>query len=830
LSLLRRRTYKGVRVSEKGEAVKRPTEKFSRRRFEAAIALVATAMCYPAAAQNTAGDVLPKPDPPFKGQIGRTYRDSVPDVIPVTNAPAGAPNVLLILIDDCGYAQWVTFGGEVPTPNLDRVASMGLRYTRFHTTALSSPTRAALLTGRNHHSVGTGVITEIGDGYPGYTGQIPKSAALVSEVLRQYGYSTAWFGKNHNVPDWETSISGPFDRWPTRQGFDHFYGFVAGESNQWQPVLYRDSQQIEMEIPTGKEGHYTLNDSLADEAIKYIYEEKSVTPDRPFFLYYAPGATHAPHHVPPEWIAKFKGQFDQGWDKYREAAYQRQLKLGVIPSDTKLTSRPKEIPAYDSLTPEQKKVAARLMEVFAGYTAQTDYEVGRVLDALQHIGQLHNTLIFWIVGDNGASMEGTLYGTFNEMAAIGGVTQDPTYIVEHLDEIGGPNAYNHFPVGWAWAMDTPFQWGKQVASHFGGTRNPMVIAWPDRIKDAGGVRSQFHHVIDVTPTILEAASIPQPKEVNGVQQKPIEGVSMLYTFDNAKAEGAHRIQYFEMFGNRALYKDGWIAACRHGRLPWTTGSYSFDNDVWELYDVRQDFSEYTDVASQNPDKLRELRNDFWLEAEKYQVLPLDDRLSERVDPALRPSLIAGRTSFTYYPGLHVAESSAAPTANRSFTITADISVPESGADGVLVAVGGIVGGYTLYIKDGRPAYEYNLFTQNRYRVTSSEAVPPGPSVVRMEFRSDGGGIGKGGTVSLFINHKKVGEARIERTAWGRFSADETFDVGSDVGSPVSNAYQSPNRFHGVINKVVIDIAPVHLTAHEQQKLLDAEHAARLATE
>jgi arylsulfatase A-like enzyme len=799
----------------------------SREACLAAFSLALASCSVPLFAQ----EVLPKPDPPFKGKIGRTYKDSQPDKIPIIKAPEGAPNVLLVLIDDVGYGAWSTFGGQIPTPNLDRLAKMGLRYTSFHTTALSSPTRAALLTGRNHHSVGTGTITETSDAFPGYTGRIPKSAAMVSEILRQNGYSTAWIGKNHNVPDWETSISGPYDRWPTLQGFDHFYGFIAGEANQWQPTLYRDSDPVAMEIPQGKEGHYTLNDALADEAIKYIYAQKSVTPDQPFFVYFAPGATHAPHHVPPEWMARFRGQFDQGWDKYREETYQRQLKLGVIPPDTKLTPRPKEIPAYDSLTPDQKKVAARLMEAFAGYTAQTDYEVGRLLDALEQIDQLHNTLVFWIVGDNGASLEGTLYGSLNEMAAIGGIQEDTAFMLQHLDDIGGPNAYNHYPVGWAWAMNTPFQWGKQVASHLGGTRNPMVVAWPDRIKDQGGMRWQFHHVIDIAPTILEAAHIPQPVEVNGVKQKPIEGVSMVYTFDSAGAQGTHSVQYFEMFGNRALYKDGWMAACRHGRLPWTTGSYDFSNDTWELYDLRVDFSEYNNLASKYPDKVKELQDAFWEQAEKYQVLPLDDRLIERANPALRPSLIEGRTTFTYYPGrVHIPESSAANTKNRSHTITAYVDIPPAGAKGVLVAAGGVVGGYTLYVQDERPVYEYNYYTQTRYKITGSEKLAPGANVIRMEFRYDGGGIGMGGTAMLFVNDKKVGEGRIEKTEWGRFSADECFDIGEDTGSPVSDTYAAPNPFTGTINKIVIDTQPTNLSAAERETLREREHAIALGME
>ncbi len=778
-------------------------------------------------------EVLPVPEPAFKGKIGRTYKESQPDKIPVTKAPDGAPNVLVVLIDDVGYGAWSTFGGQIPTPNLDRLANMGLRYTRFHTTALSSPTRAALLTGRNHHSVGTGVVTELGDAYPGYSGQIPKSAAMISEILRQHGYSTAFFDKNHNVPDWETSISGPYDRWPGLQGFDHFYGFLGGEANQWSPALYRDHQRVEMIVPKGKEGHYTLNDSLADEAINYIFQQKSVTPDRPFFIYYAPGATHAPHHVPKEWMEKFKGQFDQGWDKYREESYQRQLKLGVIPPDTKLTPRPKELPAYDSLTSDQKKVAARLMEAFAAYTAQTDYEVGRVLDALQQGGQLHNTLIFWIVGDNGSSMEGTPSGCFNEMAALIGHVEEPAYIVRHLDEIGGPNAYNNYPAGWAWAMNTPFQWGKQIASHLGGVRNPMVIAWPDRIREQGGIRWQFHHVIDIAPTILEAANIPEPKEVNGVKQKPIEGVSMLYSFDSNKAPDTRHVQYFEMIGNRAIYQDGWIAAVRHGRLPWQTGfveSKSFDQDPWELYDLTRDFSEGNDLAAKYPEKLKQLQDAFWAEAEKYQVLPLDDRFGERSNPTLRPSLIEGRTNYAYYPGVHIPENSAAPVKNRSHTITAYVDVPRGGADGVLVAAGGVVGGYVLHIKDGRPTYEYNLLTQTRYTVRSAETLSPGPNVIRMEFRYDGGGLGKGGTAVLFVNDKKVGEGRIDATNWGRFSSDETFDVGEDPGSAVSPAYTSPNQYTGTLKKVVIDTEPANFTAAEQETIRRTEHNAWLATE
>jgi arylsulfatase len=784
------------------------------------------------AQKETAAEVLPKPEQAFSdAKIGRTYKDSNPGTMALTEAPAGAPNVLVILIDDAGFGQWGTFGGQVPTPNLERLAKMGLRYTRFHTTALCSPSRAALLTGRNHHSAGTGVITEMGDGYPGYSGQVPKNAAMFAEVLRQNGYSTAFIGKNHNIADWETSISGPFDRWPSLQGFDYFYGFIGGEMDQWTPILYRGTTPVAMEIPKGKEGNYTLNDALADETISYIHQEKSVTPDRPFFIYYAPGATHAPHHVPKEWIDKFRGQFNQGWDKYREETYHRQLKLGVIPSDTKLTPRPKEIPAWDSLSADAKRVASRLMEIFAAYTAQTDYEAGRVFDALEEIDQLNNTLIFWEIGDNGASMEGTLSGCFNEIATLEGATEDPAFLVQHIDELGSAKASNHIPVGWAWAANTPFQWGKQVASHLGGTRNPLVIAWPDRIKDAGGIRTQFHHVIDISPTILEAAHLPQPTEVNGVKQKPIEGVSMVYSFDDPKATGTRHVQYFEMLGNRALYKDGWIATARHGRLPWQTMGAStgdFDHDAWELYNLADDFSEGHNVVAKYPDKLKELQNDFWLEAKKYNVLPLDDRFAERGDPSLRPSLIAGRTDFTYYPGTRIPEPSAANTKNTSHTISATIEVPHGGADGVLVAEGGVTGGYTLYIKEDKPVFEYNYFAHERYKVASSEMLAPGTAVIRVDFKYDGG-IGKGGTATLFINDKNVSQGRIEKTCPSRFGA-ESFDVGMDNGSAVSESYEGPFAYSGTIKKVQIHIAPSNVSAADQQKVSNAARDAAMAME
>ncbi len=654
---------------------------------------------------------------------------------------------------------------------------------------------------------------------------------MVSEVLRQNGYSTAFFGKNHNIADWETSISGPFDRWPGLQGFDHFYGFVGGEANQWQPALYDGTTPTEMDVPRGREAVYTLNEHLANKAIDYIHQQKSVTPDRPFFVYYAPGATHAPHHVPKDWMAIFKGEFDRGWDAYREETFERQKKLGVIPPQTKLTPRPKEIPAWDSLTAAQKTVAARLMEAFAAYTAQTDHEVGRVIDEIEAMGLGDDTLIFWEVGDNGASLEGGLYGLYNEMVGLGGMKEDPAYIQAHLDDIGGPKAYNHYPVGWAWAMCTPFQWGKQVASHLGGTRNPLVISWPARIKDKGGVRDQFHHVIDIAPTILEAAGIREPAEVNGVTQKPIEGVSMFYSFASSKAKSPRKTQYFEMFGNRAIYDDGWVASCRHGRLPWeNSGSVDFEKDVWELYKLDEDFSESNNLAAQHPERLRDLQDLFWVEAAKHDVLPLDDRFIERADPALRPSLIAGRNQFTYFPGARrIPESSSPNVKNKSHTIEADIEVPPQGqADGTIVAAGGNVGGYALFVKGGKPTYEYNWFTQKRYRVTARDRLTAGKHMIRVEFNYDGDGLAQGGTVSLLVDGKKVAEGRVEKTIPGRFSADETFDTGLDSGSPVSDQYQSPFRFAGVLKRVRIDLVPLKLAEADREELRRIETVRRNA--
>ncbi|MEI6633040.1 MAG: arylsulfatase [Chlamydiota bacterium] len=750
-----------------------------------------------------AQEMLPGPDPTFDAEVGRTYKDSKPGTISLSKAPPGAPNVVSVLLDDVGFGATGTFGGPVDTPTLDRLAREGLRYNAFHTTALCSPTRAALLTGRNHHSAGTGVITEMASGYDGYSSIIPRSAATIAEILRQSGYNTSAWGKWHNTPVWETSVAGPFDRWPTGLGFEKFYGFLGGESNQYAPALYKDTTPVE---PPDKPG-YTLTEDLADKAIDWMRLQKSLAPGKPFLVYWAPGATHAPHQVPAKWVEPFRGKFDGGWDSLREEIFARQKKRGVIPAGAKLTPRPPQIPAWDSLTPERQKIAARLMETYAGFLAQTDHEVGRLVDALVQTGQWDDTLFFYIAGDNGASGEGSPYGVFNEMSILNGILENPSVALEHFDQIGGPKAYNHYPVGFAWAMDTPFQWTKQIASHFGGTRNALVVTWPRRIKDKGGLRGQFHHCIDIAPTILEAAGIPAPRTVNGAAQKPIEGVSMLYTFDDAKAKSRRGTQYFEMFGNRAIYKDGWIASTFHGKLPWLeTGAKDFDKDVWELYNLEEDYSQADDLSAKYPQKLRELQDLFWAEAAKYDVLPLDDRgVAARLAPGERPDPLAGRTRFTFYPGaVRIPEWMAPNMKNTSHRISVDLTVPKGGADGVLVAQGGVSAGWALLVRDGKLTYTYNYFRVEQPTIESKEKLPEGDLSVRYEFVYDGGGYGRGGAGRLFINGKKVGEGRIERTVPVGFSGDETFDVGMDTGLPVGD-YEAPFPFAGAIRKVDISL-------------------------
>jgi arylsulfatase len=782
---------------------------------KAALASVLSGPIFAASATRAgAQEVLPRPEPPFKGTIGRTAKDSKTDFPTEVQAPKGVPNVLLIMTDDVGFGASSPFGGPIPTPTFDRLAANGLRYNQFHTTALCSPTRAALITGRNHHSCATGNIMEFGTGYPGYHSLMPKSCGTVAQVLRGNGYNTSWFGKNHNVPDWHTSQAGPFDLWPTGLGFEHFYGFIGGDTDQWHSALFEGTTPIEAEEQQG--GKLThLDQLLADRAISWIRMQHAMAPDKPFFVYYSPGIAHAPHHAPKDWIAKFKGHFDQGWDRVREESLERQKKLGVVPVNTTLTLRPKEIPAWDTLSADQKRLYARMMEVYAGALAHCDYQIGRVIDAVAETGELDNTLIIFIQGDNGASAEGTLQGTTNEVAtAANGVTEDLPYLMSMIDKLGGPETYNHYPVGWCHAMCTPMQWTKQVASHFGGTRNGAIISWPKQIKARGEVRSQFHHVIDIVPTIYEVVGIVAPTSIDGVQQKPIEGVSMAYSFDDAKAKDRHTTQYFEMMGNRGIYHDGWMASTTPLRFPWVTAGAdpSPDDFKWELYNVAEDFSQANDLAAKHPDKLKELQALFDVEARKYNVYPLDSTFADRVDPAIRPSLTRGRSVFTYYPGMiRIPEGSTPDVKNKSYSISADVEVPAAGANGVLATQGGRFGGWGLLVLDGKPVFVHALSNQSRhkYRVASDARLPPGRHTIRFDFAYDGGGIGRGGVGTLSVNGQKVAEGRIERTVGRRFSLDETFDVGQDTGTPVIEDYSDkmPFRFAGKLHRVTIELRP-----------------------
>jgi arylsulfatase A-like enzyme len=720
-------------------------------------------------------------------------------------APAAAPNVVVVLIDDFGFGQASAFGGPIHMPTLERMAATGLRYNRFHTTSLCSPTRTALLTGRNHHVNNAGAIMELATGFPGNTGVRPNSVAPLAEILRLNGYSTAAFGKYHETAPWEVSVSGPFDRWPTHSGFDKFYGFIGGETNQWAPAIYDGVTRVEP--PHDPNYHFTVD--MTNQAIAWAQFQHALTPDKPFYMYFATGATHAPHHVPKEWIAKYKGQFDQGWDKLREETFERQLKMGIIPPGTKLTPRPAEIPAWDSLTADQKRLCARQMETFAGFAEHTDHEVGRLVDALEETGELDNTLFFYIAGDNGASAEGGPDGSYNEMLALNGIVSDVSSQLKHIDEWGGPMTFPHYAVGWAHAGDTPFQWTKQVASHFGGTRNPLVIRWPARIKNAHGeVRSQFAHVIDVAPTVLEAAGLPEPIMVDGAKQHPMDGISMVYTFDDPRAKDRHTTQYFEMFGNRAIYKDGWVAATRHS-IPWImTKLPPFDQDKWELYHVDEDFSEANDLAGQNPAKLKELQAVFDQEAIKNHVYPLDDRRVERFNAELagRPDLIGDRRSLTLHEGMTgISENAFINVKGQSHSVTAELDIPAGGANGVIIAQAGRFGGWSLYMKGGRAHEVYNYGGLERYTVSSPAPLAPGRHTVRYEFVYDGGAPGSGGLSRLSVDGVKVGETRVEKTIPYAYSADEGVDVGMDNETPVTEDYkEGNNRFTGAIVKIVVE--------------------------
>jgi arylsulfatase len=749
--------------------------------------------------------VYPRPEYRFpSAKIGLTYKDSRPDFPRLVSAPAGAPNILLALLDDVGFGWSSAFGGLVRMPTAEHLAANGLRYSQFHTTALCSPTRAALLTGRNHHSAHSGQIGELATGFPGYDGIIPRSCATIGELLHENGYATGWWGKNHNVPDNQTSEAGPFDNWPTQRGFDYFYGFIGGETDQFYPALYRGTRAVP--VPGTPQDGYHLTRDIAGDCIGWMRRQKAIAPDRPLFVYFAPGAAHAPHQPPLDWRGRNGNRFDMGWDRYREQTWRRQLETGVIPRGTRLTPRPQQIPAWDSHTGEQRQVLARQAENYADFLEHADHEVGRILDALAGMGELANTLVLYIIGDNGSSAEGGLSGAINEMLCLNGFTPSFEQILPRIDEIGLPGTSPHYAVGWAWAGDTPFQWTKQVASHFGGTRNGMIVSWPSRITDTGKVRMQFHHVIDVLPTILEAVGIAEPSMVNGVAQKSIEGVSLAYTFpaDNARSSSRRYTQYFEIFGNRALYHDGWIACCRHGRLPWENADTGdFTKDRWELYYVAEDFSESVDLAAKQPEKLRELQDLFMVEAARYNVLPLDDRFVERLDVSTRPSYFSGRSEVTFYPGMvRLPEGSAPKTHNISHTITIDAEVPPGGAEGVLVCLGGDTAGWSLYVKDRRLVYHYNWFDVERYEVVSDVPVPEGQVTLSMDFVNETPIPGGPATVRLGIAGKPVGEGRIARQVRGRFGV-ETLDVGMDTLSPVSRAYadQLPFAFTGTIERV-----------------------------
>jgi arylsulfatase len=750
--------------------------------------------------------VLPIHEPQIPHSTVLDARNTTPPPRFDPKAPAGAPNVLIVLIDDMGFGQSGTFGGPLNMPTLEKLSSNGLRYNEFHTTALCSPSRMALLTGRNHHTNNMGSITETATAFPGQTGQRPISVAPVATTLRYNGYTTAQFGKAHETAAWETGPSGPTDRWPTRSGFDKFYGFMGGETNQWAPAVYDGMTKVELP----KDPNYHFMTDMTNQAIKWVRSVKSLTPEKPFFMYFAPGATHAPHQVPKEWIAKYRGKFDQGWDKLREETLARQIRLGVVPQGTKLAPKPEAIKDWEKLSADEKKLFARQMEVFAGYGEYADTEIGRLVNAIGDLGQLDNTLIFYILGDNGASAEGGMSGLFSEMTYFNGVTETVPDILKHYDELGGPSTYGHYAAGWAVAGDTPFTWTKQVASSYGGTRNGMVVHWPKSIKAKGEVRSQWHHLIDVVPTILEAAGLPQPAQVDGVPQTPIEGVSMLYTFNDPQAKDRHTTQYFEIFGNRAIYHDGWLAGTVH-RAAWeTTPRTTLDKDKWELYDTRADFSLVNDLAASNPAKLKEMQDLFLTEAVKYQVLPIDDRSLERTNAKLvgRPDLMAGRTSLTVYEGMAgMSENVFLNLKNQSHTVSAEVNVPNGGAKGVIIAQAGRFGGWSLYFKDGRPTYTYNFLGLKRFTLGSKTAVPPGKATVRFEFAYDGGGLGKGGLGTILVNGQKVAEGRIDMTQAMFFSADEGADVGEDGETPVTEDYgiPAPYKFTGQIEKVTLDV-------------------------
>ncbi len=784
----------------------------------------------PAATTTVDGKYLPNPPPPFGGTINLSAKDSKPWWPPRVVPPKGAPNVLLIMTDDQGYGVSGTFGGVIPTPNMDRIAKIGLRYAQFHSTALCSPTRAALITGRNHHSVGFGIISEQSTGFPGYDSVIGPESATIGNILRQNGYATSWFGKNHNTPSYQYSVAGPFDQWPSGMGFEYFYGFMGGETDQWTPYLFQDHTQIQ---PWVGKTDYNLITDMADNAIDHIRRLNAASPDQPFFCYYVPGGTHSPHQPKKEWVEKFKGKFDMGWNKLRDEIFANQKRLGVIPANTELTPWPDELPKWDTLTPQQKKLYAREAEVFAAYAAYTDDEIGRVIQTVEDIGKLDNTLVIYISGDNGTSAEGTVRGTFNQMTAYNGILDLPIDVqMKHYDAWGSDSTYPHMSVAWSWAFDTPFKWTKQVASHFGGTRQGMCIAWPNRIKDAGGIRTQFHHIIDIVPTILEATGVQAPVMVDGVAQKPIEGVSMAYTWDkaNATAPSKRTTQYFEMFANRGIYHDGWYACTTPPAPPWLLGTAKLPDDVvngykWELYNLTADYSQYNDLAAKMPDKLRELKELFLVEATKYQVFPLDNSVLPRL-LAARPSATAGRTEFTYSGEMAGLPPSDSPSIlNKSYTITAAVEIPQGGGEGMINTLGGRFGGYGLYVLKGKPVFTYNALDLVRFKWEGAETLAAGKHKIVFDFKYDGPGFGKGGTGMLSVDGRVVAEKKIPHTIPFLMTIDETFDVGMDLRTPVDDKdYQVPFRFTGKIAKLTIKLGPEQLADAERKAM--HEHLRR----
>ncbi|OWT56844.1 arylsulfatase [Candidimonas nitroreducens] len=752
-------------------------------------------------------DELPPKDPEFEGKIGKTYADSVPDFPKPVQPPAGAPNVVLVLLDDVGFGHPSTFGGPVSMPTLDRLARRGLKYNRFHTTAMCTPTRAAVLTGRNHHNVASGSIANLATGFPGYNGIWPRDSACVAQILRSNGYSTGAFGKWHNTPEWETSPVGPFDRWPTGMGFEYFYGFLGADCNQWDPPIIENTRPVIRRETKKKDLH--LDEDLADHAIDWIRMHRAVDPSRPFFLYFAPGTAHSPHHAPKEWIDKYRGCFDHGWDSQREQTFARQRELGIIPAHAELTPRPPEIPAWSEATDDEKKLGARLMEAFAGALSHCDHQIGRVMEELAAQGIDDDTLVIFIAGDNGPSAEGTLQGQINKWGNLNGAPQTLAQMLERIDDIGGPMSYTNYPVGWAWAGSAPMQWVKQIASHFGGTRNGVVVSWPRKIADRGTLREQFHHCIDIVPTILEATGIPAPASVNGIEQAGIEGVSMMYSFDKSDAPSTRRTQYFELFGHRAIYHEGWVAGVRHrGRLPWqiagggSTGD--FDSDPWELYHVDIDFSQARDLAATHPEKLRELQLLWWEQAQRGKVLPLDDRYGERYHQGPSPS--EGRTHFVYQSGVFgIPEGSAPNLKGRSHRITADLTIPVEGPEGMLVTAGGRFGGYGMYVRKGHLHYVHNLSGEERYTVVSTVPVPAGRTEITMTFTVDQKKLGSGGHVQFTFNGVEAGGGYVPRTVPIQYSYTETFDVGLDTGTPIDETYSCPFPFTGQIHRLTVDV-------------------------